>query len=43
MKRFLVSKNDPFNTRPWSTLTRVFLLLGDPFMVRDDLMNKAIC
>jgi len=42
MKSFLVSKNYPFNTRPWSTLTRAFLLLGDSFILRDDIMNKVI-
>ena len=42
MKSFLVSKNYPFNTRPWSTLTRAFLLLGLSLIVRDDIMNKVI-
>ena len=42
MKSFLVSKNYPFNIRPWSTLTRAFLLLGLPLIVRDSIMNKVI-
>jgi hypothetical protein len=43
MKSFLVSKNYPFNTRPWSTLTRASLFLGDSLIVRDSIMNKVIC